>query len=120
MRKLLRWLGIALAVLIRLLLVALAYVYLASGQVLEPHYDPVAVNLPPTQRRRTRDAPRRARILGMRQLSSGGAERRPDVPGFGCRRDLGAEPYAGCAEATDQQLAPRFSRASAMTGAGCS
>jgi len=118
MRKFLRWFGIALAVLAGLAMLALAYVYFASGRVLGRSYDAAVENLPAPSAALLADAPRQARILGCLNCHDVGLKGKLmfDEPGVGSVSAPNLTQVA--AEATDQQLAAAIRQGIGRDGRG--
>lgn len=105
MRKYLRWLAIALAVLAGLLLIAAAYIWIASDRAMSRPYEAVPETLPQPTAAQLADAPRQLRIHGCVSCHGEGVKGRlmVDEPGVG--RFWAPNLTELAARSTDQQLA---------------
>jgi cytochrome c553 len=118
MRKFLRWLGIVLAVLLGLALIAAFCIWLVSARAMSRSYDAVPEHLAKPTPAQLADGPRQARILGCVSCHGEGLKGKLmfDVPAV-------ARVYAPnltliAANATDQQLAQAIRQGISHDGRG--
>ena len=105
MRRLLRWLGMAAAGIVLLLLAGIGWVWFASARIMDRNYDPAAERLARPTAEQLADAPRQARILGCVSCHGEGLQGRRMFHEPGVATVWASNLTEVAARATDQQLA---------------
>jgi mono/diheme cytochrome c family protein len=118
MKRIAKWLGIGVAAVAGLLLLALIGIYLVSGYMLGRHHEAKAETLAPPSAEVLADAPRQARLQGCLNCHGEGLRGRVmiDDPAFG--RLTAPNLTQVAARATDQQLAAAIRQGIGHDGRG--